>query len=94
VVDDALQHQGVGRLMLERLVDVAREAGLDTIDADVLAGNTAMLRLLSTLGLPRRSVSDGDTVTVHIDLSASELPAQRRERARAHLALAGSGAAG
>jgi ribosomal protein S18 acetylase RimI-like enzyme len=90
VVDDALQHRGVGRLMLERLVDVAREAGLDTIDADVLAGNTAMLGLLRTLGLPRRAESDGDTVTVHIDLSGSDLSAERRERARAHLARAGS----
>jgi GNAT superfamily N-acetyltransferase len=92
VVDDALQHQGVGRLMLERLVDVAHEAGLDTIDADVLAGNTAMLGLLRTLGLPRRAESDGETVTVHIDLSGSDLSAERRERARAHLARAGAGA--
>ena len=89
VVDDALQHQGVGRLMLERLVDVAREAGLDTIQADVLAGNTAMLGLLRALGLPRRSVSDGDTVTVLVDLSGSAPTDERRERALAHLDLAG-----
>src|SRR4051812_18000243 len=36
VVDDALHHQGVGRLLLERLVDVAREAGLGVLAADVL----------------------------------------------------------
>jgi GNAT superfamily N-acetyltransferase len=89
VVDDALQHQGVGRLMLERLVDVARAAGLATLQADVLAGNSAMLGLLRTLGLPRRSEADGDTVTVLIDLSAAELPAERLERARLHLADAG-----
>jgi GNAT superfamily N-acetyltransferase len=90
VVDDALQHQGVGRSMLERLVDVAREAGLNTLAADVLAGNAAMLALLRTLGLPRRTESDGETVTVLVDLSGSELPAHRRERARRHLARAGS----
>ena len=90
VVDDALQHQGVGRSMLERLVDVAREAGLDTLVADVLAGNAAMLALLRTLGLTRRIVSDGETVTVLVDLSGSEPPADRRERARRHLARAGS----
>ena len=90
VVDDALQHQGVGRSMLERLVDVAREAGLDTLVADVLAGNAAMLALLRTLGLTRRTESDGETVTVLVDLSGSELPADRRERARRHLARAGS----
>jgi GNAT superfamily N-acetyltransferase len=90
VVDDALHHQGVGRLMLERLVDVAHEAGLDTLAADVLAGNAAMLGLLRTLGLPRQAERDGDTVTVLVDLSEAELPAQRRDRARRHLAVAGS----
>jgi GNAT superfamily N-acetyltransferase len=90
VVDDALHHQGVGRLLLERLGDVAREAGLEALVADVLAGNAAMLGLLRTLGLPRRTDSDGDTVTVLVDLSRSELPAERRERARRHLARAGS----
>ena len=90
VVDDALQHQGVGRLMLERLVDVAHEAGLETLAADVLAGNTAMLALLRTLGLPRRTESDGDTVSVLVELNRDELPPPRRERARRHLALATS----
>jgi GNAT superfamily N-acetyltransferase len=90
VVDDALHHQGVGRLMLERLVDVAHEAGLDTLAADVLAGNAAMLGLLRTLGLPRQAERDGDTVSVLIDLSQAELSAERRDRARRHLAVAGS----
>jgi GNAT superfamily N-acetyltransferase len=90
VVDDALQHRGVGRLMLERLADVAREAGIESLVADVLAGNAAMLALLRTLGLPRRTETDGDTVTVLVDLSPAELPAGRRDRARRHLARAGS----
>ena len=76
--------------MLERLVDVAHEAGLDTLAADVLAGNAAMLGLLRTLGLPRQAERDGDTVTVLVDLSEADLPAQRRDRARRHLAVAGS----
>jgi len=92
VVDDALQHSGVGRRLLERLSDVASEAGLSTLVADVLAGNAAMLGLLRTLGLPRRTDSDGDTVTVHVDVSRSDLPPERRERARRHLAAAGASA--
>ena len=90
VVDDALHHQGVGRLLLERLADVAHEAGLDALAADVLAGNAAMLGLLRTLGLPRRAERDGDTVTVFVDLSGSEPSTVRRQRARQHLAQAGS----
>jgi hypothetical protein len=58
--------------------------------ADVLAGNTAMLGLLRGLGLPQRRESDGDTVTVLIDLSRSDVATGRRQRARAHLARAGS----
>lgn len=88
VVDDALQHQGVGRLMLERLVDVAREAGLQELVADVLAGNQAMLGLLRTLRLPGRTASDGETVTVALDLTGMRLPEDRRRRARLHLSNA------
>jgi GNAT superfamily N-acetyltransferase len=90
VVDDALQHQGVGRSLLERLVDVAREAGLAELLADVLGRNTAMLGLLRTLGPPLRSETDGDTVTVHLDLTGSDVPVTRQERARQHLARADS----
>ncbi len=92
VVDDGLQHQGVGRLLLERLLDVAREAGLGELAADVLAGNAAMLSLLRTLDLPRRTESDGDTVTVYVDLSGPVPSAERRARARRHLAQAGPAA--
>jgi GNAT superfamily N-acetyltransferase len=92
VVDDALQHRGVGRLMLERLADVAREAGLEALSADVLAGNAAMLSLLRTLDPPRRTETDGETVTVLVDLFRPAVPAERRERARRHLARAGAAA--
>src|SRR3954449_1797800 len=73
VVDDALQHQGVGRLMLGRLVDVARVAGLTQIVADVMAGNAAMLGILRTLELPRSSERDGATVTVALELTGMDL---------------------
>jgi RimJ/RimL family protein N-acetyltransferase len=91
VVDDALQRSGLGRLMLRRLMDVAREAGQDELVADVLVGNAAMLGLLRGLGLPRRIRSDGETVTVVLDLTHLMLSAGRRARARAHLARAGVG---
>jgi RimJ/RimL family protein N-acetyltransferase len=91
VVDDTLQRSGLGRLMLRRLIDVAREGGQDELVADVLVGNAAMLGLLRGLGLPRRTRSDGETVTVVLDLTHLMLPTARRARARAHLARAGVG---
>ena len=88
VVDDVVQHRGIGRLMLGRLVDVAREAGLREIVADVLRDNTAMLALLDSFELPKRSVIDAYTVTVTLDLTRLVLTSGRQERAREHLRLA------
>src|SRR3954452_4148174 len=85
VVDDALQHQGLGRLLLERLVDVARVAGLTQIVADVMAGNAAMLGILRTLDLPRSSERDGATVIVALELTGMDLSPDRLQRAWAPL---------
>ena len=93
VVDDVLQHQGMGREMLERLVDVARECGLQTLVADVLSANSPMLGLLRAMGLPTRVVRDTDTQTVTVDLTQQDPCAGRRDRARTHIAAARRGRA-
>jgi GNAT superfamily N-acetyltransferase len=90
VVDDALQHQGIGRLMLGRLVDVAREHGIDRLRADVLVGNRAMLGLLRATGLTQHTERDAGVATVVLDLTALHLRDDRRERARRHIARAGA----
>ena len=86
VVDDALQRHGVGRALLERLVDVAAERGLDALVADVLSANSPMLGLLRVLGLPTRAVRDAESTTVTVDLTGHDAGPQRRERAQAHIA--------
>ena len=88
VVDDALQHQGVGRGLLDRLVDVARERGLDALVADVLSVNSPMLALLRALGLPMTTDNHLDSRTIRVDLSAHTLSPERAQRARDHLAAA------
>jgi GNAT superfamily N-acetyltransferase len=88
VVDDALQHQGVGRALLGRLVHVARERGLDRLDADVLSANSPMLALLRALGLPSRTVREQETLTVSVDLTGLRLHERDAERARTHIAAA------
>jgi len=50
VVADAWQGKGVGRRMLERLIEVARWRGLRTMVGHILAGNQAMLGLCMKLG--------------------------------------------
>jgi GNAT superfamily N-acetyltransferase len=90
VVDDTLQHRGVGRLLLGRLVDIARENGFTTLTAEVLTGNRAMLGLMRALRLPQRIVRDVEVTTVVTDLTALDLPDDRRERARRHITRAGT----
>jgi GNAT superfamily N-acetyltransferase len=51
-VIDELQGQGIGRILLFRLVDCARELGVRHLDATVLAQNTRMTKLLQKTGLP------------------------------------------
>jgi hypothetical protein len=76
VVDDTLQHRGVG--------------GFTTLTAEVLSGNGAMLGLMRALGLPQRTVRDVEVTTVVTDLTALDLPEDRRERARRHITRAGA----
>jgi GNAT superfamily N-acetyltransferase len=85
--DDTLHHRGVGRLLLGRLVDIARENGFTTLTAEVLTGNRAMLRLMRAMGLPQRTVRDVEVTTVVTDLTALDLPNDRRQRARRHIRM-------
>jgi acetyltransferase len=50
VVADPWQGKGVGRRMLERLIEVARQRGLRTMVGHILGGNQAMLGLCKALG--------------------------------------------
>ena len=50
VVSDAYQHRGIGRLLVERVIEFARDERLDALTAYVLAENFAMLSLLQKAG--------------------------------------------
>ena len=50
VVADAWQHQGIGHKLLELLIDVARQKGLDTMEGEVLVRNGNMLQLVKAHG--------------------------------------------
>src|SRR5690242_1928047 len=50
VADDAQGH-GLGTRLLERLADIARDAGIDTFDAHVLGDNRQMLDVFRNSGL-------------------------------------------
>ena len=62
VVGDAWQHKGIGRGLLEILLEHARDAGLDEMAGIVLATNTSMLKLARSLGFAVAAEPDGATV--------------------------------
>ncbi len=69
-VIDAFQHQGIGRLLIATLAVAARARGIGVFHFDVLAENSAMLGLLSSLGAGR--VSGGEIV--HLELVVGSIP--------------------
>jgi acetyltransferase len=62
VIGDAWQRRGLGRALMQALIEAAREQGLEYIDGFVLASNQPMLALLSRLGFT--SERDGDDATL------------------------------
>lgn len=50
VVADAWQNRGVGRLLMERLIDCAKRKGLKRLEGSVLHANVNMIRFVTTLG--------------------------------------------
>jgi acyl-CoA hydrolase/GNAT superfamily N-acetyltransferase len=60
VVRDDWQRRGVGTLLLRRMGEIGRDRGLRGFEADVLAGNTAMLGVFHRSGLELHStLEDG-----------------------------------
>ena len=61
-VADHLHHRGVATLLLEHLVSAGRERGVRTYTAEVLAENSAMLKVFADAGLAaRRRLVEGVT---------------------------------
>ena len=72
-VADRMHRRGVATLLLEHLVSVARARGVQAFTAEVLAGNYAVLHVLSDFGLAlRRRLSNG---TVDVSMPIPRLAA-------------------
>jgi hypothetical protein len=94
IVDDALHHLGLGKLLLRRLVDVAVMSGMTSLTAVVLPSNMPMLHLLKALDVPSASARDSGCIEVRLQLADLELPADRSRVAAAHVAEAAAIRAG
>lgn len=68
MVGDGVQGLGIGSLLMRHLAAIARTAGLDTLEAEVLADNTAMLKVFERAGLELRTRRDGTVVHVEMGI--------------------------
>ncbi|HJV84327.1 MAG TPA: GNAT family N-acetyltransferase [Noviherbaspirillum sp.] len=59
VVGDDWQRHGLGTRLIQALVCLARAAGFERIEGDILAENRAMLRLMPSLGFSLMRHQDG-----------------------------------
>ena len=69
IVEDRMQHHGIGSVLFWALVDAARARGVRTLIAEILAENRRMLNLIRDSGLPRRSSRAGTAIHVELDLT-------------------------
>lgn len=75
-VADDLRGRGIGRRLVERAVAWARFEGLEVLTATMLAGNPAIQRLLTDLGLPSASRPIGaGIVEIRLELGSGVGPA-------------------
>lgn len=71
VIADAWQGRGIGRLLMTKLIDVARGRGIREMFGEILATNHGMLMLVKSLGFRlSRHPDDGTVVHAVLDLQA------------------------
>ena len=69
VVDEHYQGRGIASVMFEMLIRIARERGIQGFTADVLANNTAMLKVFEKAPFPIKMVLDSGIYELTIPFS-------------------------
>jgi acetyltransferase len=75
VVDSSLKGQGLGRLLMERIIEYARSSGLGELRGETLAGNQRMQRLAHAFGFAIEAGDDPGTVALRLHLPGGHHPA-------------------
>jgi GNAT superfamily N-acetyltransferase len=69
-VTDAMQGHGIGKILLNHLIDCARKLGVRHMDASVMADNTRMMKLIRKSWLPYKSHLQDGINTISVSLHA------------------------
>ena len=68
IVSSDLKRQGLGRVLLEKIIRYCRAKGLQELVGEVLADNQAMLNLSQSLGFERHSTIESEIIQVKLQL--------------------------
>ena len=68
VVHEDYRGLGIASRLLAHLAEIARRRGIVAFEADVLAGNKAMLAVFARSGLPMKKRRDGGAVRITLSL--------------------------
>ncbi|MER5480302.1 GNAT family N-acetyltransferase [Streptomyces sp. NPDC002734] len=72
LVQDAHQGRGVASAMLEHIAAVARERGVRRFAAEVLPGNTKMIKVFTDAGYAQKRSFEEGVVRLHLDLEPTD----------------------
>ncbi len=86
VVADEHQGRGIGTLLLEHLVAVARANGVTEFEADVLGENNQMLRMFATSGFKVTRSAEGGIIHVSFPTEPTEEYSHARHSRERHAA--------
>lgn len=75
LISDSFQGHGLGTEMVKRLLDIARDAGIARVTADILDDNRHMIDICRQLGFGLQYAGDG-VVKAQLDIQASSSPVQ------------------
>jgi RimJ/RimL family protein N-acetyltransferase len=67
-IEEKYQGQGLSRQLLAILIELARSQGIRQFEAEVLSGNTSMLKVFEHSGLPISKRREDQSVYVVLDL--------------------------
>jgi acyl-CoA synthetase (NDP forming)/RimJ/RimL family protein N-acetyltransferase len=88
-VADEMHGRGLATRMLEQLAEIAAERGIMRFNAEVMAGNHAMLGVFAGVGFDTRRVTEFGEVHLALDLRPTERYEERRAD-RTHVAAVAS----
>ena len=78
-IADAMQHNGLGTILLGQLIEVADQAGVAVLNAEVLPQNQHMLHLFRDSGIPVTTHTLPGVVLVELETSRSPTALERFE---------------